>query len=137
MPGRPAVHGNLVGPVRRQLTLAFRLAEEEIRDRPSCSALFERFHADGVQLLAAVEFHAAAIDLLTDTCSRPGVAAFTTVAGRRIWLCPHFGDLGVPAAAMILIHEALHAAGLTERPSDPNGLMPQEINRLVAASCSR
>ena len=94
-------------------------------------------HADGTQILAAVEFVAVTIELAGDACSRTEVAAFTTVAGRKVWLCPHFGDLNVPAAAMILIHEALHAAGLTERPRDPSGLLPPEINRLVAASCGR
>ena len=133
----PTVHGNLPGPVRRQLTLGFRLAAEEIRRTPSCSALFSRFHADGVQLLAALDFEASTSAVLGDTCSRVGVTAFTTVGGRKVRLCPHFGDLEVPAAAMILIHEVLHAAGLTERPADPHGLLPQEINRLVAVNCSR
>lgn len=123
--------------MRRELAFGFSLAEEEIRHASSCSALFGKFHADGAQLLAAIEFEAATIDVVSDTCSRSGVAAFTTVGGRKIWLCPHFGDLTVPAAAMIIIHEALHAAGLTERPADPRGLLPQEINQLVAASCSR
>lgn len=135
-PGHPTVHGNLLAPVQRELTLAFRLAEAEVRDNPACSALFARYHADGARILAAVEFDAATIELLGEPCSRTGVAAFTTVSGRRIWLCPHFGDLKVPAAAMILIHEALHAAGLSERPADPRGLLPFAINRLVAASCS-
>lgn len=38
-------------------------------------------------------------------------------------------------AAATLIHEALHYAGLTERPSDPRGLSTNEINRVVRTQC--
>jgi len=38
---------------------------------------------------------------------------------------------------LILIHEVLHDAGMSEKPADPNGLTSQEINRLVSARCGR
>jgi hypothetical protein len=110
----PTVKGNLPASVRRQLTLAFRSAQDSIRARPTCSALFDRFGMNGLELLTVVEFE-----------------------GRTIKLCPGFGVLPVPKATVILIHELLHTAGMSERPLDPNGLLPQEINRLVAVSCGR
>jgi hypothetical protein len=131
------VRGNLPGPVRLQLVLAFRMAQESIRTNQACSALFGRFGADGLDLLARVEFHAVTIESTGRTCDRSGVAAFTTVKSSRIRLCPGFGVLPVPAAAVILIHELLHAAGMSEKPIDPKGLTPPEINRLVAVSCFR
>ena len=133
--GHATVNGNLLGPVRRQLSLAFRLAQESIQSNPACSALFGSFGTDGRELLAAVEFNGALFEKVGDTCGRNGVAAFTEVKSKRIRLCPGFAVLSVPAAALILIHEVLHSAGLSEKPLDPNGLTPQEINRLVAVSC--
>ncbi len=131
------VRGNLPVPVRRQLTLASRLARDSIRTNPACSALFRRFGADGLELLKRVEFEAIAFEMAGNTCDRGGVPAFTEVRGGRITLCPGFGVLSVPAAAVILIHELLHTAGMSEKPVDPNGLTPREINRLVVTSCSR
>jgi hypothetical protein len=133
----PTVKGNLPASVRRQLTLAFRSAQDSIRARPTCSALFDRFGMNGLELLTVVEFESATMEMVGDTCSRGGVAAFTKVKGRTIKLCPGFGVLPVPKATVILIHELLHTAGMSERPLDPNGLLPQEINRLVAVSCGR
>ncbi len=133
----PTVKGNLLVPVRRQLALAFGLALESLRTIPACSALFGNFGKDGAELLASVEFDAATFELFGDTCSRGGVAAFTEVRGRKIRLCPGFGLLTVQGAAVILIHEALHVAGLSERHVDPHGLAPQQINHMVAVSCLR
>ncbi|MDD5563138.1 MAG: hypothetical protein PHQ91_05455 [Thermoanaerobaculaceae bacterium] len=131
------VRGNFDAAVRRQLTLASRLAQDGIRANAACSALFGRFGKDGLELFKIVEFEAAAIESTGTTCDRGGVPAFTGVGGRRIRLCPGFGLLSVPAAAVILIHELLHTAGMSEKPMDPNGLTPQEINRLVGTSCRR
>ncbi len=133
---RPAVRGNLVAPVQRQLALAFGLAQSNIRANAGCSALFGRFGKNGNDLLASIEFEGANFEKLGDPC-RSGVAAFTQVGRRLIRLCPSFATLSLPAAAVILIHEGLHSAGMSEKPFDPNGLKPQEINRLVAASCFR
>ena len=36
-----------------------------------------------------------------------------------------------------LIHEALHHAGLTEQPMDPDGLTAREIDDMVGAACGR
>jgi hypothetical protein len=117
--------------------LAFRSAQDSIRAHPTCSALFDRFGMDGLELLAMVEFESATMEMVGDTCSRGGVAAFTKVSGRTIRLCPGFGVLPVPEATVILIHELLHTAGMSEKPLDPDGLLPQEINQLVAVSCGR
>lgn len=57
------------------------------------------------------------------------------VGSRRVTLCPEFATLSTTAAARILIHEALHSAGLGEWPAYPHALMSEEINRMVAGKC--
>jgi len=131
---KPTVTGNLLTPVRRQLSLAFHFAQEKIQAHPGCSALFGRFGMDGAELLGRARFAEAAFETSFSKC-KYGVAAYTTVGSHQIVLCPGFGGITVPGAALILIHEMLHSAGMIEKPSDPNGLTPQEINLMVKVSC--
>lgn len=132
----PQLTGFLPAPLRSHLRIAFRLAQERIRNRRACAALFTRLGADGLQLLARARFASAAIEKDRRACAGR-VAARTEVSGREIRLCPAFVTLSPRDAAPLLIHEVLHHAGLSERPPDPNGLTPQEINDLVGASCGR
>jgi hypothetical protein len=132
---KPNLRGNLPGPVTRQLFLAFNLAAERVSSNASCSALFTSLGADAIELLASVHFEGATQNMSGDTCSRGRVPAFTKVGGRHVRLCPPFALLSLPDAAVTVIHEALHCAGLSEKPPDPNGLTPQEINLMVKVSC--
>jgi hypothetical protein len=133
---KPTVAGNLSAPVRQQLTLGFLLAKKSIQAHPGCAALFSRLGADGLEVLANARYDGANFDKSGDTCGKGGVPAYTKVGSHLIRLCPGFAVLSVPSAALILIHEALHSAGLSEKPADPNGLIPQQINRLVEVGCS-
>lgn len=133
----PNVSEFLAAPLRSQLSFAFRLAQHRIRNNPRCSALFTRLGANGLQLLASIRFEEATSDRIRGTCMQKRAAAYTQVGGRQISLCPGFGVISGPDAALILIHEVLHDAGMSEKPADPNGLTSQEINDLVGASCSR
>ena len=38
---------------------------------------------------------------------------------------------------MTLLHEALHHAGLTEKPADPDGMTAREIDGMVNNVCGR
>ena len=51
------------------------------------------------------------------------------------FLCPTFAFLKRTEAATVLIHEALHYAGLPEQPSDPHALSPLAISSIVAGHC--
>lgn len=64
-------------------------------------------------------------------------AAFTWVGGAHTRLCRRFSSLSVERAAMTLIHEALHHAGLTEKPMDPEGMSAREIDNMVGDACGR
>jgi hypothetical protein len=131
---KPTVTGNLLVPVRQQLTMGFFLAQSRLRTHPTCAALFSRLGADGLAILEQARYDGANFDRLSQSC-RHGVPAFTKVGSDLVKLCPGFGVLSVPAAALTVIHEALHSAGLSEKPVDPKALTPQEINRMVQVSC--
>ena len=51
------------------------------------------------------------------------------------YLCRSFGRLAPRQAALRLVHEALHQAGLPEAPASPDALASAEINELVARDC--
>jgi hypothetical protein len=50
-------------------------------------------------------------------------------------LCRGFSSLGAERAAVTLIHEALHWAGLSEKPLDKDGMDPRDIDRMVKKAC--
>ncbi len=131
---RPRVRGLLPDLVARRLALAFPVAMERVRTLSGCRALFDRMGGDGVQALADARYSAATAIGAEDAC-RHGVAAFTVVRSPLSYLCAAYGTLDTRHAAATLIHEALHYAGLTERPSDPRGLSTDEINRMVRVHC--
>ncbi len=131
---RPRVRGLLPDPVARRLALAFPFAMETVRAVPGCRALFDRLGGDGVAALASTRYSPAASIGAEGAC-RHGIAAFTVVRSPLSYLCAAYGTLDTRGAAATLIHEALHYAGLTERPSDPRGLSTSEINRMVRTQC--
>ena len=65
----------------------------------------------------------------------PVSSAFTEVGSSVTYLCRDFGRLAPEQAAIRLVHEALHHAGLPEAPADPTALASAEINELVARDC--
>lgn len=115
------------------LTSSYALALDRVQARPACRALFAELGADGRSVLTRAFFLRAKPEH-SSICSN-GVVAFTHVRGRRCWICPRFGGLSTSAGAMILIHEALHMAGMPEdtAPSSPQSSFG--INRLVHRSC--
>jgi hypothetical protein len=49
------------------------------------------------------------------------------------WYLPNRGSH--ECAAAVLIHEALHYAGLSEQPRDPQGMHARDIDRMVKKAC--
>lgn len=132
----PLFEGNFDGGSYRSLRLAFRVAAQRIEDVPQCAALFSSLGADGVAKLRATHYLMMYDRVTVRGCGRGlGPAAFTHVGSSRTMVCPGFDRLPVEAAAMIVIHEALHYAGLGEKPSDPRGPEPDAINHSVRAAC--
>jgi hypothetical protein len=71
-----------------------------------------------------------------DVCYRRHAVAFTRVGTSTTWICPVFDKLVSLDAALILIHEALHFAGLPELPGTPGALESSQIQEMVVANCA-
>jgi hypothetical protein len=132
-PVTPRISKKVPRSVRKKLEAGIDLAAERLREVPECRALFEPFGADGVEKLRSTMYYTPEVYI------EKGVGrksyAFTEVGVRVTWVCRRFADLTDYKAAMVVIHEALHYAGLTEAPLDPNGMRSREINSMVAKAC--
>jgi len=91
--------------------------------------------ADGFEKLATAIYYQTTERQEKSACSQ-GSAALTMVGSPATRLCLGFGSLQTQSAAMLLIHEALHFAGMGEKPLDPAGLTSPEINRLIKVRCN-
>jgi hypothetical protein len=118
-----------------KLRAAFTVALERIRKIPRCSGLFADLDADGVEMLTNTLYTPAHPFDEQSLCR--SAAAFTWVGGVHTRLCRRFASLPEERAAMTLIHEALHHAGLTEQPMDPDGMTAREIDGMVSDACGR
>lgn len=119
---------------REQLIVAFKLAVERVQKMDECRDLFTDLGADWMATLSRVSFYPLGHrEALPNMCR--GVDAYTMVGGGPTWLCRDFWRLTDKRAAMIIIHEALHHAGLTEWPRDPDGMRSVAINKMVAEHC--
>jgi hypothetical protein len=121
--------------IEKKLGRAHRLAVTRVASQPSCRSIFANLGADGVELLADTLYLPASKKSESIICGRATVA-FTDVGQPVTRLCRRFGDVTDEQAAVILLHEALHSAGLDERPHDPDAEMtPKQINAMVERSC--
>jgi len=71
----------------------------------------------------------------TTRCSSGAVAAWTTIGGSVIFLCPHFSDLTSSIAGRTSIHELLHTAGPKGNPPYPTAMASEQINDLGHRKC--
>jgi len=133
---RPRILGGFDARTRSRLASAFQLAARRLADLPTCSELFTRLGADGRQKLQAIRYQSVADVGGERVCGRGlGAAAFTTVGNLRTVVCPGFDRLDIDEAAVIVLHEALHGAGLTEWPLDRDAPNGGEINRTIRLAC--
>lgn len=129
----PWTHPSLYRAARESLAEAVALAVRQLRAHPACRGLFEAFGEDAEKILARSRYYAATVEQEQRVCR--ATYAFTTVRGRKVGLCRSFHSLPRERAAVIVLHEALHHAGLNERPPHPDGMDTWQINKLVARSC--
>lgn len=129
--------GQFPSRISFKLMAAMKLAASRLVERPACADLFLPLTDDPLQALYLTSYHLAGVGAETRACEAKGVVAYTTVGGHRTHLCPPlFERLNNRQAAVVLLHEALHRAGLTEWPPDPNGLTSAEINSMVIRGCN-
>jgi len=131
----PVLHASQRLPQRprRHLEEAFALAVHRIRTVPSCRALFDELDLDADTALDFSIYYPARIDHEVSTCRR--AVAFSYVGAGPTRLCRTFADLDLERAVEVVLHEALHRAGLTEHGAKPSGLLPSEIDALVHDVC--
>jgi hypothetical protein len=61
--------------------------------------------------------------------------AFTNPNWKYVYLCAKFGDVTAKRAAELVIHEALHSAGLLESPPYDGALTSSQIDAQVRENC--
>jgi hypothetical protein len=118
-----------------KLRSAFVVALERVREISACGALFEEFGTDGEAVLTTTLYTPTHPFDEQSLCRN--AVAFTWVGGVHTRLCRRFLSLSTERAAMTLIHEALHRAGLTERPLDADGMSAREIDSMVDEACGQ
>lgn len=115
--------------------VAFRLAYQRVLEVPACGALFADLELDGPTALSSTSYSSSRPGPERALCNR-GVLAVARKGGAEIRLCPRLRNLAQPGVAAILIHEALHAAGLGEYPVDPAAPTSREITLAVLEACA-
>jgi hypothetical protein len=119
---------------RDQITTSFQVALDRVLEVPECRAMFSELGADALTTLGRVSFYPiGSHELKPNVCN--GSVVHTLVGGGPIWVCRKFSRLSNSQGAMVIIHEALHHAGLTEHPQDKSGMTSAGINAMVAKRC--
>lgn len=131
----PQVSVRLSVPQRFALVSAFKTAYRRAQESASCAALFEDLELDAAKALAASRYDLPRSPAVQALC-RAGVAAVTGVGSPHIRLCRRFGTMSSGEQAVVLLHEALHVAGLGEWPKDPKAPTARQITRRVKEACS-
>ena len=122
--------------VGAQLQIARELAVTRLQEQERCRDLFLANDANGIDLLRNSTFRLATPTEHERVCRRRRAALFTHIAGSEIVVCTgEFQRLPVRHRAAMLLHEALHHAGVSEQPFDPDALTSAELTRLVELRC--
>jgi len=143
-PTTPWIHPAMPKRVSARLEAGFELAVERVREVESCGDLFAEVGADALETLTTgLYFPVDSYRREVEVCGRNSTAsskgaknlAYTTVGGAPTWICRHFARVSNETAAVAVIHEALHHAGLTEKPHDRMAMSSIEITRMVKRAC--
>jgi hypothetical protein len=118
-----------------KLRAAYFTAVDRLRRGMECRALFVPLEADGVEMLMRSVYARANAGMEATWC-RHAVAG-TSVGKSMVFLCRRFATLPVEEAATILIHEALHRAGMSESPLDRGCMTGDAISEMVRRACFR
>jgi hypothetical protein len=72
---------------------------------------------------------------MTRVQEQPECAGLFSALNADGYVCRGYASLSNDFAAMLLVHEALHHAGLTEYPHDRKAMRSHEINVMVSEAC--
>jgi hypothetical protein len=140
----PWIHHKMAPNVRAKLEAGFDLAVERVREIAACRDLFNQLGEDGIEMLKTglyLPVHSYRHEIVV--CGRDpatnsrgaDILAYTKVGGTPTWICRNFARISVETAAIAVIHEALHHAGLNEWPSDRTAMSSVEISEMVEREC--
>ncbi len=116
--------------VKEKLFSGFRVAVERLCTQHDCHILFSRLGADGIDVLNGTLYYPANLYREQHLCKR--ATAFSKKGVSQTWLCRGFASVPDEAAARILIHEALHRAGLGEHSPK---MSPSDTDIAVIQAC--
>jgi hypothetical protein len=129
----PWIHPSMPDAVRAKLDAAFQLAIRRVAEQPRCGGLFLDLGVDGVGTLLETLYFPANPFKEKERCRSSWAYTYVEAAPTR--LCRKFAALSNEQAAMVLIHEALHHAGLAEAPWWRASPTAYAINLRVQKSC--
>ena len=130
----PYIHPKFSPQLREKLQTAVEIAIDRIEEVEECGEMFSNLGADGTQALTGTLYVPVAAHNRKDGICRKA-AAYTKVGARTTFVCPEFWKLSDEKAAMFVVHEALHHAGLPEKPQDRRAMTSHEINAMVGSKC--
>jgi hypothetical protein len=119
--------------IRSKLAAAIALAAARVEESQECAGLFAELGADGAAILARSLYLSAPHYQIGQPCRR--ATAFVYFGQEPTFLCSGFASLADERAALVLIHEALHHAGLAESPSQPGAMSAAAIEGMVREAC--
>lgn len=131
---RPTMSGLSSPTVASRLLVSWPRAVTRVRENSGCADLFARLGHDGQRMLARTHYFGQKHTMARNRCAL-GASAYTWVGASDTILCDSFGSLMTPQAMLVLIHEALHFAGLPEYPPYPGAMTSLEINAMVKERC--
>ena len=142
---QPWIHHKMEPSVRAKVEAGFALAVERVREVATCQDLFSRLGEKGIDMLKTslyLPVHSYRHEVVV--CGRDpatnsrgaGILAYTKVGGAPTWICRNFARISIDTAAIAIIHEALHYAGLGEWPRDRMAMSSVEITRMVRSECA-
>jgi hypothetical protein len=134
---QPWIHTRMNDGLRSRVEAAYEIAAQRVQEVESCSRLFAELGADAVQILGGSYYWPVISYRDAKQLCNGRNAAFTTVGSPMVFVCDEFERLSYQDAATIIIHEALHTAGLKERPQY-RGIgvkTSREISSMVAKNC--
>ncbi len=129
----PWISPTVASAVRSRLEASYRIATQRLQESAECRGLFSDLGADGLEALASTMYYPATVQHERQVCG--GAHGYTVVGWVPTYLCRNFVRLSERRGALVVIHEALHRAGMGEWPRDPDALSSGEINDLVAEKC--
>jgi hypothetical protein len=112
---------------------ALEAAGATLERRKDCRAIFSALGTDGLEVLARSRYVVATARDEEKICKN--AVAFTFVGGPWVGICRGFSRLDELNAATVILHEALHQAGLGEWPLDRRAESSLDITRNVRRRC--